>query len=169
MEMFCIFEEHKRLPYMNRNILYAAAVLLAVSCSTSYRAADNAQGADAGEEYVNIGYGRVKKKDSASSISSIKVRRGSGYSDIYEYLKGRVSGLVVNGTSISIRGINSIMGSNEPLILVDNIEMDDISHIQPDMVERVDVLKDASSTALYGVRGANGVILITTRKSLDDK
>ena len=81
--------------------------------------------------------------------------------------KGRVPGLVVNGTSITIRGVNSILGSNEPLILVDGMETDDISHIQPDMVERVDVLKDASTTALYGARGANGVILIVTRKTID--
>lgn len=155
---------------MNKRILFfTAAAFALISCGTSYKAADHAPGADPGEEYVNIGYGQIKKKDSASSVSSVKIKQGSGYSDIYEYLKGRVPGLVVNGTSISIRGINSIMGSNEPLILVDSIEMDDISHIQPDMVERVDVLKDASSTALYGVRGANGVILITTRKTVGDK
>ncbi len=154
---------------MNKTLFFAAAAFAVISCGTSYKAADYAPGADPGEEYVNTGYGRVKKRDSASSVSSIEIRQGSGYSDIYEYLKGRVPGLVVNGTSISIRGINSIMGSNEPLILVDGIEMDDISHIQPDMVERVDVLKDASTTALYGVRGANGVILITTRKTLDSK
>lgn len=154
---------------MKRTLLLAAATLIAVSCGTSHRASDFARAHDPDEEYVNTGYGKVRKRDSASSVSSIEVKQGSGYSDIYEYLKGRVPGLVVNGTSITIRGINSIMGSNEPLILVDNIEMDDISHIQPDMVERVDVLKDASSTALYGVRGANGVILITTRKTLDRK
>ncbi len=146
---------------------FAAAALIVVSCGTSRKAADYVPGRDSGEEYVNTGYGKIKKKDSASSVSSLEIKQGSGYSDIYEYLKGRVPGLVVNGTSITIRGVNSILGSNEPLILVDGMETDDISHIQPDMVERVDVLKDASTTALYGARGANGVILIVTRKTID--
>ncbi len=152
---------------MKRTFVFAAAVLVAVSCGTSRNAADHVAGHESGEEYVNTGYGKIKKKDSASSVSSLEIKQGSGYSDIYEYLKGRVPGLVVNGTSITIRGVNSIMGSNEPLILVDGMETDDISHIQPDMVERVDVLKDASTTALYGARGANGVILIVTRKTID--
>lgn len=146
---------------------FTAAALIVVSCGTSRKAADYVPGRDSEEEYVNTGYGKIKKKDSASSVSSLEIKQGSGYSDIYEYLKGRVPGLVVNGTSITIRGVNSIMGSNEPLILVDGMETDDISHIQPDMVERVDVLKDASTTALYGARGANGVILIVTRKTID--
>jgi len=71
----------------------------------------------------------------------------------------------VNGTSIRIRGERSILGNNEPLILVDGMVTDDISHISPEEVDRIDVLKDASSTAIYGSRGANGVILITTRRS----
>ena len=119
------------------------------------------------EEDVNLGYQKVRRKDSTSATSTVKVKRGSGYSDIYEYLQGRVAGLEVNGTSLRIRGDRSILGSNEPLILVDGIATDDISYISPDEVERIDILKDASSTAIYGSRGANGVILITLRKSVE--
>ena len=78
-----------------------------------------------------------------------------------------MAGLEVNGTTLRIRGDRSILGSNEPLILVDGVVTDDIGYITPDEVERIDVLKDASSTAIYGSRGANGVILITTRKSVE--
>ena len=152
---------------MKRVLILATSVLLVVACGTSVKSASYAQNPE--EEYLNTGYGKVKKKDSASSVSSLDVKQGSGYSDIYEYMKGRVAGVDVNGTTITIRGMRSIMGNNEPLILVDGVEMDDISNILPDMVERIDVLKDASSTALYGVRGANGVILITTRKTIDRK
>ncbi len=154
---------------MKKILALTAATLLAVSCGLLHKVStgDYAPGTDPGEELVNTGYGSIKGKDSTSSISRLDVKQGSGYSDIYEYIKGRVAGVDVVGTSITIRGVRSITGSNEPLILVDGIETSDISGISPDMVEKIEVLKDASSTALYGFRGANGVILISTRKSID--
>ena len=76
-----------------------------------------------------------------------------------------MAGVEVVGTSIRIRGERSINSSNEPLIIVDGMETSDISDISPEEVQTIDVLKDASTTALYGSRGANGVILITTRRS----
>ena len=85
------------------------------------------------------------------------------YADMYEYLQGRVPGLQVTPDKrIIIRGIGSINSSNDPLILVDGAEISDLSTINPNDVKSVDVLKDASSS-IYGVRGANGVILITTK------
>ena len=85
------------------------------------------------------------------------------YSDMYEYLQGRVPGLQVTPDKrIIIRGIGSINSSTEPLILVDGAEVSDLSTINPHDVKTVDVLKDGSSS-IYGVRGANGVILITTK------
>ena len=154
---------------IKKTLFLISVFLMTLSCGTARKTAISGSSDNQEEEYVNTGYGKIKKKDSTSSVSSVKIKQGSGYSDIYEYLKGRVAGLVVNGTSISIRGVSSILGSNEPLILVDGMETSDISSLSPDMVERVDVLKDASSTAMYGSRGANGVIIITTRKTLDSK
>ena len=149
---------------MKKTCCLLAIALMACSCGTpgKYYIPD---GTDPGEEEVNLGYQKVKKKDSTSSTSSLKVTRGSGYTNIYEYLQGRVAGVEVNGTNIRIRGERSLNGSNEPLILVDGIETSDISYISPDEVESIDVLKDASSAAMYGSRGANGVILITLRKA----
>ena len=140
-------------------------LLAALACSCGTSKLYTPDGTDPGDQEVNLGYQKIRKRDSTSSTGTVKVERGSGYTDIYEYLRGRVAGVDVNGTSIRIRGERSINGSNEPRILVDGMVMDDISSISPDEVKSIDVLKDASSTALYGSRGANGVILITTRNS----
>ena len=148
---------------MKRIAILALGAVLACSCGSGRLYTRPVEGAE--EEDVNLGYQKVRRRDSTSATGTVKVERGSGYTDIYEYLRGRVAGVEINGTSIRIRGERSILGNNEPLILVDGMVTDDISHISPDEVDRIDVLKDASSTAIYGSRGANGVILITTRKS----
>ncbi len=155
---------------MKRTFVFIAASLLAVSCGTSAKltSGDYASGKDRQEEMIDTGYGEVQRKNSTASVSRLEIKQGSGYSDIYSYIRGRVPGVEVRGTSISIRGQKSIIGSNEPLILVDGVEVSDISSLQPDMVESINVLKDAASTSIYGVRGANGVIIIRTRKSADD-
>lgn len=150
---------------MQMKKIYPLLLLAALACSCGPSMLNTKYESD--DDDVNLGYQRIRRRDSNSATSTVKVERGSGYTNIYDYLEGRVAGLIVDGTSIRIRGDRSILGSNEPLILVDGIEMDDISDISPNEVERVDVLKDASSTALYGSRGANGVILITTRKSIE--
>ena len=148
---------------MKRIYLLLLLSLLACSCGSTrgYIPSDDA------DDDVNLGYQKIRRRDSTSATSTVRVKRGTGYSDIYEYLQGRVAGLEVNGTTLRIRGDRSILGNNEPLILVDGVVTDDISYISPDEVERIDVLKDAASTAIYGSRGANGVILITTRKSAE--
>ena len=149
---------------MKKICLILLTLALACSCGSSRLYVPD--GTDPEEEDVNLGYQKVKKKDSTSATGSVKVDRASGYNNIYDYLKGRVAGVEVNGTTIRIRGERSILGNNDPLILVDGMVTDDISNITPDEVERIDVLKDAASTAMYGSRGANGVILITTRRSV---
>lgn len=120
-------------------------------------------------EEINVGYGRIKRRNLTTSVSKVPVNTDlmGSYTHIGEYLRGRVPGLVVskNGTgySYSIRGINSIYGSTEPLFIVDGVEVSDIDHLNPRDVESVEVLKDASAS-IYGTRGACGVILITTKK-----
>ena len=86
------------------------------------------------------------------------------FTNMYDYLRGKVAGVQVNpDNSIYIRGINSREASRAPLILLDGLEIEDLSTINPQDVYSVDVLKDAS-TAIYGLKGANGVILITTKR-----
>ncbi|HKI44284.1 MAG TPA: TonB-dependent receptor [Balneolales bacterium] len=125
-----------------------------------------------GQQLVVIGYGTQKKIDLTSSIASIS---GSKIQNVtvpnaLSALQGRLSGVQItnNGTpgsqpSIRIRGTGSIYNSN-PLYVVDGMIVDNIDYLSPDDIQSVSVLKDASASAIYGVRAANGVILITTKK-----
>ncbi|MGA1978928.1 MAG: TonB-dependent receptor [Bacteroidales bacterium] len=126
-------------------------------------------------EVVVIGYGTAKKKDLTGSIASIggdDIRQVPS-SDVSQALIGRVPGVELSPTStqpgatmqIRIRGTRSLNASNDPLLVVDGIPYaGSISDLNPSDIKSVDILKDASATAIYGSRGANGVILITTNK-----
>ena len=136
--------------------------LLAVSCSALRQSNPNA--ANPGDELVNVGYGTARRDAITGSVGKVKMDNIRTYNTIYEFLQGKVPGVTVSGTTIRIRGITSINSSNDPLILVDGIEMSDISALNPHDVDSVEVLKD-SSASIYGIRGANGVILIKTKKA----
>jgi TonB-dependent starch-binding outer membrane protein SusC len=126
------------------------------------------------EEVVAIGYGVVKKKDLTGSVSSINSEEitKTTTSNAMQAMQAKVPGLDIqqsdgqagSGIRINLRGTRSINASNNPLILVDGIEYGSTIDINPSDIESMDVLKDASSTAIYGTRGANGVILITTKR-----
>ena len=149
---------------MKKIIPFLAISILVCSCGI-FKSEFSAPNPD--DEEVNIGYGKVKRSRSTASTSHLDIPQGTGYTDIYEYIQGRVAGVEVRGTEIRIRGERSILGDNSPLFIVDGMVVDDIGFISPDHISRIDVLKDASSTAIYGARGANGVIIITTRKTND--
>jgi TonB-dependent starch-binding outer membrane protein SusC len=131
------------------------------------------------DEVVVIGYGTVKKKDLTGSVSSIS---GDKLKDIpvssaAEALTGKLAGVQVTTTEgspdaeikIRVRGGGSITGNNTPLYVVDGFPVDRISDIPPSDIQSYDVLKDASSTAIYGARGANGVVIITTKTAKEGK
>ena len=128
-------------------------------------------------EVVVIGYGTQKKGDITSAITSIKAEDFSqgNIHDAGDLIKGKVAGLTIsNGSgdpsvasSIRLRGVISLNGSNTPLVLIDGIE-GDMSTVAPEDIESVDVLKDASAAAIYGTRGAAGVIIITTKSGRRD-
>jgi TonB-dependent SusC/RagA subfamily outer membrane receptor len=111
----------------------------------------------------------VKKSKLTNSVSSVNMDQNevASYSDIGEYLQGRVPGLSVikDGARyrFMIRGLGTINGTSEPLIIVDGVEVTDVSYLNPRDIRSVEVLKD-SSASIYGARGAFGVILITTRR-----
>ena len=119
------------------------------------------------DEVVVIGFGTVKKRDLTGSVASIKADAivQTPTSDVATALQGRISGLDINGDELRIRGNRSINGSNEPLVIIDGVQGGSMSDLNPNDIESVDVLKDASSTAIYGSQGANGVIIITTKKA----
>lgn len=144
---------------MKKTIFAAAIILLIYSCGSSRNIERYERDA------VTMGYDTISGDVNNFSISVLKPEKDKAslsYTNMYTYLQGRVPGVYVNGTNIIIRGIGSNTNT-APLILVDGIEMDDISSIDPYYVSSVEVLKDASAS-MYGMRGANGVILITTRK-----
>lgn len=125
------------------------------------------------DEVVVIGYGTQKKADLTGSIATIKsediVRTPSGAA--MQSLQGKVAGLQVvssgapgTGPTIRVRGLGSFVdGASDPLYVVDGVFFDDIDFLNPEDVESISVLKDASATAIYGVRAANGVVLIQTK------
>ena len=128
-------------------------------------------------EVVVIGYGTQRKGDITSAVASVKAEdfNAGKIGDAAELVKGKIAGLtVVNasgdpkaGSSIRLRGITTLVGSLTPLILVDGIE-GNLNTVAPENIASIDVLKDASAAAIYGTRGANGVILITTKSGKRD-
>ena len=115
-----------------------------------------------GDPKVDIGYGTVKKKDVNTDVGYIDGQTvdNAAYSNIYDMIQGRVPGVEVVGNKITIRGPGSLHLSSDPLFVVDGVAVSSIDNINPREVKSISVLKGASA-AIYGTRGANGVILIT--------
>lgn len=131
------------------------------------------------DDVVVIGYGTQRKKDLTGSVSSVseKALRDIPVSTIAEALTGKLPGVQVTTTEgspdaeikIRVRGGGSITQSNSPLYIVDGFAKDDIKDISSSQIQSIDVLKDAASTAIYGSRGANGVIIVTTKSGTQGK
>lgn len=126
-------------------------------------------------EVVAIGYGYVKKKDLTGAVSTVSADdmvMGGTVSNAAQALQGKTAGVQVSqsskapgGTiSVRVRGSNSISSTNEPLYVVDGFPSTEGLNINPNDIESMQILKDASATAIYGARGANGVVLITTKR-----
>jgi TonB-linked SusC/RagA family outer membrane protein len=130
------------------------------------------------EDVVVIGYGTVKKSDLTGSVASISNRQfqNQPLSRVDDILKGRTPGAMVltnsgspdKNISVRIRGANSIYGGNDPLYIIDGVPSGTLDANTND-IQSIEVLKDASATAIYGSRGANGVILITTKRGAEGK
>tara|TARA_R110000751_G_scaffold288652_1_gene394751 strand:+ start:1316 stop:4276 length:2961 start_codon:yes stop_codon:yes gene_type:complete len=132
------------------------------------------------EEVVVVGYGKsVKKEDLTGAVSVVgsKELEKSPLINVDQALQGRASGVQLTqnsgapgaGLKIRVRGSNSITGSNSPLVVVDGLIDVDINSVNPSDIQSISVLKDASSSAIYGNRAANGVIIITTKKGASGK
>lgn len=126
------------------------------------------------EDVVVVGYGTVRKSDLTGSLASVSAKdfEKQPLTKLDQALQGRAAGVQVTQTSgapgsgfkIRIRGANSISGNNNPLYVLDGLIVGDINSINVNDIASMEVLKDASATAIYGSRGANGVVLITTKK-----
>ncbi len=139
-------------------------------------------------EVVVIGYGAVKKSDLTGSVASLNMEKLNAIpaNSFDKKMQGRIAGVQVTqlsgqpggATSVRIRGGNSIMAGNEPLYVIDGVIMEGqqnfswigspaengLSSINPNDIESIEILKDASATAIYGARGANGVVIVTTKR-----
>lgn len=131
-------------------------------------------------DIVVVGYGTARKKDLTGSISSLdsKTLRDVPVLNVNQALQGRAAGVLVQqgnmrpggGVRVNIRGISSINNGVDPIYVIDGvITQGNISELNPEDIESVDVLKDASAAAIYGARGANGVVIITTKKGKPEK
>ena len=131
------------------------------------------------DEVVVVGYGTIKKKDLTGSVGTVsdKQLKDIPVTTAAEALTGKLTGVQVTTTEgspdadikIRVRGGGSITQSNSPLYIVDGFLKDDIKDISPSEIQDISVLKDASSTAIYGSRGANGVIIVTTKSAEQGK
>lgn len=131
------------------------------------------------DEVVVIGYGSMKKSDLTGSVSSVNSKSIEGFktSSVVEALGGQIAGVQItssdgtpgSGFDIKIRGVGTVNGDNSPLYIVDGFEVGNIDYLANSDIESVQVLKDASASAIYGARAANGVILVTTKSGKEGK
>lgn len=125
------------------------------------------------DEVVVVGYGTMKKADVTSAVASVKSDEflQGATKDVTQLISGKIAGLSVitpsgdptQGTEIMLRGVSTLKSGTSPLILIDGVP-GDLNTVAPDDIESIDVLKDGSAAAIYGTRGTNGVIIITTKQ-----
>ena len=131
------------------------------------------------EEVVVVGYGTVRRTDITGSVSSLKPKDlvNLPVSRTDQALQGRVAGVNIQNnnaspnaeTKIRIRGSNSLLGNNDPLVVVDGFQDGSLNLVHPSDIQSIEVLKDASALAIYGAKGANGAVLITTKSGSSKK
>ncbi|MFR9537709.1 MAG: TonB-dependent receptor [Rikenellaceae bacterium] len=126
------------------------------------------------DDVVVVGYGSVRRSDLTGSVGSITAEAltVSSKSNVLNAMQGQVAGVYISATNsrpgegfdMVIRGNSSISGTNTPLVVIDGVTGADLESVNPEDIESLDILKDASATAIYGSRGANGVIIVTTKR-----
>ena len=131
------------------------------------------------DEVVVVGYGEVKKRDLTGAVVSVKgdELKKVPSTNVMESVQGKLPGVDITKSSgaagakinVTVRGNRSIRADNGPLYIVDGVQYENIQDINPNDIQSMEVLKDASSTAVYGSRGANGVIIVTTKKGASGK
>ena len=160
----------KYLGYKNREVVVGRQTQLNV------RLEEDATSLD---EVVVVGYGTQKRRDLTGAVTSVsgETVRSNPVSSVAEAIAGRMAGVQVSTTDgapgaeivIRVRGGGSVTQDNSPLYIVDGFPVDNINNIATTDIETIDVLKDASSTAIYGARGANGVVIVTTKSAKGGK
>ncbi len=146
-----------------KRMIYFASLLALAACGTQ-----NYTPVQHEKEAVNIGYGTMDADQMTTSVSTVAIEDAPvTYNDITDYIKGKVPGVTVVSNPgqeprIYIRGINSNLSENQPMYILDGTEIPSIGNLNPNDIHSIEVLKDASAS-IYGVRGGNGVLLITSK------
>ncbi|MGB5436527.1 MAG: TonB-dependent receptor plug domain-containing protein, partial [Maribacter sp.] len=152
------------LGYITQNITIGNQTIIDVKLQTDQQQLD---------EVVVIGYGTSKKSDVTGAVTQVTAKsfENQPLTRVEDALQGRAAGVTVagsgqpgDGMKVRIRGVNSITGDNDPLVVVDGVFGGDLRTLNPNDIQSIEVLKDASALAIYGSRGSNGVILVTTKK-----
>jgi TonB-linked SusC/RagA family outer membrane protein len=156
--------------YLSHNVMVGASSTLDISLKIDQKALD---------EVVVVGYGTQSRRNVTGSVVKVDMKQTENLpnTNVTQSLRGRVAGIQFTdsgrpgqGGSILIRGPRSLSGGNDPLIIVDGIMFNaSINYLNPNDIESMEVLKDASAAAIYGSRAANGVILVTTKKGTTEK
>jgi TonB-dependent SusC/RagA subfamily outer membrane receptor len=149
---------------MKRIILTGAMVALVSACGV-FKSDPTVYNKPRSEEIVDVGYGKEVRGNLTTAVSSVDVDTyaNTSYRNIYEMIAGKCAGVQVEGNKITIRGINTVNAGTDPLFIVDGAAYNSIDWVNPNDVKSIDVLKDAGSASIYGVRGANGVIIINLK------
>ncbi|WP_443937393.1 SusC/RagA family TonB-linked outer membrane protein [Pedobacter sp. MW01-1-1] len=163
----------KSIGYLTREVNVAGKATISIKLETDSKGLD---------EVMVVGYGQQKKITNTGSISSISATeiKQNPSASIQNTLAGRLPGFTAqqrsgqpgaDGAAFFIRGVGTYGGGTQPLIIVDDVEYDysKVSQLDPNEVETVSILKDASTTAIYGIKGANGVLIITTKRGVAGK
>ena len=152
--------------YQNETVVFSGQSMITVTMTSEANQLEDVK--------IQVGYGSVKKKDATGSVELITSKdfNKGAITSVDGLLNGRAAGVVItssgtpgNDAVIRIRGGSSLAASNDPLLVVDGLPITGgLSSINPNDIETFSILKDASATAIYGNRGSNGVIIITTKK-----
>lgn len=154
------------------SIIALALAVAGCGVSSQTTSSQTTSSQKASQKEVQIGYGSVAKDKVTTAVSHVDPEEDvttSSYSNIFDYIEGKVAGVsveMINGErAMVVRGATDVMGEPHPaLVIVDGMSMEDPSLLNPNDIASIDVLKDASSTSIYGIRGIYGVIIITTKK-----
>lgn len=150
--------------YKNQEIKLQGKTQISVKLQPDYQTLD---------EVVVVGYGTMKKSDLTGSVASVSAKNVEGFktSSVMETLGGQIAGVQItqtdgtpgSGFSVNIRGVGTMTGDASPLYIVDGFEVPSIDQLSNSDIESIEILKDASASAIYGARAANGVVLVTTK------
>lgn len=154
--------------------VYIPAVLMLAACGSAKKVSsiDGESNTAFQDEKIEIGYGSTTRQNLGFAVNKVDVDETTirSYDSIAEYIRSRVPGVEINPNgSVQIRGQKMLSGPAEALIVVDGVICENINTVNPNQIHSVQVLKDGGSTAIYGSRGGNGVILITTKMAYEEQ